>query len=316
MDKLVSIITPCFNGEKFIHRLLDSVLEQDYSNIEHIIIDDGSTDKTADIIKSYIPKYEYEERGEKLFYIFQENAGAAAALNRGLKLYKGEYLTWPDSDDFYRSSSAISTMVNTINSLPEEYGIVRCDAILIDENTLIETAKFSDNKSNPGKEVLFDDCILEHEFWYTPGCYFTTSKIFDTVVKNRDIFVNGDVQNWQMLLPILYKYKCFFIDAPLLNYLVRSTSYCHQPINYELAINRTFIHEEIIRETIKRIEMNAVDMNNYLDLVKEKYIIKRLQVSFDYRLLKKRKILDVKLHIINLLSAYKIFQLCLPIFIN
>jgi hypothetical protein len=173
-------------------------------------------------------------------------------------------------------------MVKTINSLPEEYGIVRCDATLIDENTLKGTEKFSDIKSNPTKENLFEDCILEYNFWYAPGCYFTYAKTFDNVIKNRDIFVNNDVQNWQMLLPILYKYKCFYIKEPLHNYLVRSTSYCHQSIDYELAISRTFIHEEIIIETLKRIEMKTIEMERYLSLVEEKYILKRLSISFDY----------------------------------
>jgi len=277
---LVSIVTPCYNGEQFVHRLLDSVLEQNYKNIEHIIIDDGSTDSTAAIIKEYMPKY--EKLGKKLLYEFQENAKAGAALNRGLKLFSGEYLTWPDSDDYYTSDNAISTMVSTLSSLPEAYGIVRCDAILLDEETLNGIGKFSNNKLNPGKEILFEDCILEHQFWYTPGCYFTSAKAFDSVVKNRDIFVNNDAQNWQMLLPILYKYKCFYIKEPLHNYLVRSTSYCHQPIDYELAISRTFIHEEIINETLKRIEMPAIELSSYLSLVEKKYILKKLAICFDY----------------------------------
>lgn len=54
---LVSIITPCYNGEKLIHRLLDSILSQDYPSIEMIIVDDGSKDKTHDVIENYINKF-------------------------------------------------------------------------------------------------------------------------------------------------------------------------------------------------------------------------------------------------------------------
>jgi len=54
-NKLVSIITPCFNGEFLIHRLLDSILNQTYNNIEFIFINDGSTDKTEEVVKSYMP---------------------------------------------------------------------------------------------------------------------------------------------------------------------------------------------------------------------------------------------------------------------
>lgn len=273
--KLVSIITPCYNGEVFIHRLLDSVLSQDYKYIEHIIIDDGSTDDTAQIIKKYIPKY--KEKGKTLIYQFQNNAKAGAALNTGLKLFTGEYLTWPDSDDYYNQQDAISIMVNKINS--SKYGIVRCDANLIDEISLKSELRFSDIKANPEKENLFLDCIMENNFWYTPGCYMVRSKVLDEVIENRDIFTNNDCQNWQMLLPILYSHKCYYINEPLHNYLVRANSDSHQPIDYEKAIDRTYIYEEIIIETLKRIKC-LDDM--FFNLVKEKFLNKRLKISFEY----------------------------------
>lgn len=280
MKKLVSIITPCFNGEKFVHRLLNSVLEQSYPNIEHVFIDDGSTDKTAEIINAYIPKY--EKRGIKLIYIYQKNARAAAALNRGLKLFTGDYLTWPDSDDYYRSNDAIAIMVDTFENLSDEYGIVRCDAMLTEENTQEALYKFSDNNPNVRKENLFEDCLLEINFWFTPGCFLTSAAVFDDVVQNRDIFVNLDGQNWQMFLPILYTYKCYYIDKPLFNYLVRANSYCNQPISFDLAIKRSFIHEEIIIETLKRMDLKQDQLNKYLLLIKRKYLNMRLSICFSH----------------------------------
>ena len=77
MEKKVSIITPCFNGEGFVERYLNSILNQTYKNIELIFINDGSTDRTEKVVKSYIIKF--EEKGMKLIYIYQENAGQAAA---------------------------------------------------------------------------------------------------------------------------------------------------------------------------------------------------------------------------------------------
>jgi len=66
-EKLVSIITPCYNGEKFINRYLDSLLGQTYSNIEIIFINDGSTDKTEEIVFSY--KDNFKKKGIKFIYI-------------------------------------------------------------------------------------------------------------------------------------------------------------------------------------------------------------------------------------------------------
>lgn len=278
--KTVSIITPCYNGEKFVHRLLDSVLDQTYSSIEHIFIDDGSIDKTAEVINNYIPKY--EKRGFKLIYLYQENAKAAAALNSGLKLFTGEYLTWPDSDDYYRSSDAISIMVNAFENLSNDYGIVRCDAMLTEENTLQAINTFSDKYSYVKKEKLFEDCLFEIDFWFTPGCYLTSASVLDSVIKNRDIFVNFDGQNWQMFLPILYRYKCFYIDKPLFNYLIRSDSYCNQPISFELSLKRTFIHEEIICETLKRINFKKNELEFYNLQIKKKYLYKRYSLSCLY----------------------------------
>lgn len=88
--ELVSLLTPCYNMEKYIFRLLDSVLSQTYPTVEMIIIDDGSSDKSADIIKSYIPKF--SERGYSLKYVFQENSGQSVAIQNGLLLVKGKYL--------------------------------------------------------------------------------------------------------------------------------------------------------------------------------------------------------------------------------
>ena len=114
---LVSIITPCYNTGSIVHRLLDSILEQDYPSVEMFAIDDGSTDNTPDVIKSYIPKF--EKKGYRLTYVKQENGGQSSAINNGLKMVSGEYLAWPDSDDFYCVPTAISSLVITLNENKE-----------------------------------------------------------------------------------------------------------------------------------------------------------------------------------------------------
>ena len=98
MQDLVSIISPCYNGERYLVPFLDSVFAQTYSLIELILVDDASVDHTQDIVKSYIPLF--QSRGYTLTYLRQEeNKGQAAAINTGLKFVSGEYLSWMDSDD-------------------------------------------------------------------------------------------------------------------------------------------------------------------------------------------------------------------------
>ena len=89
---LLTVIMPVYNGEKFIRDALESVFAQTYSNIEVIVVDDGSTDGTADIVRSY---------GDRIRYIHQENAGPTIARNTGIAAANGELLAFIDSDDLW-----------------------------------------------------------------------------------------------------------------------------------------------------------------------------------------------------------------------
>ncbi|MDJ0742761.1 MAG: glycosyltransferase [Xenococcaceae cyanobacterium MO_167.B27] len=91
MEKLVSIIIPCFNKEKWLKEAIDSCLNQTYPHIEVIVIDDGSTDNSLEIIKSY---------GTKIIWETGENRGANYARNRGFILSSGSYIQYLDADDY------------------------------------------------------------------------------------------------------------------------------------------------------------------------------------------------------------------------
>lgn len=84
---MVSLIIPCYNGEKFINRCLDSVLDQSYKDIELIFVNDGSTDKTSETIN--IRKEELENKLTKFIYIEQENQGVGASCNNAFKKVTG-----------------------------------------------------------------------------------------------------------------------------------------------------------------------------------------------------------------------------------
>lgn len=88
----ISVIIPVFNGEKFIAEAIDSVLAQTYKADEIIVIDDGSSDRSAEIIMSY---------ASQVKYIYQANSGVSAARNNAIKLAQGEYIAFLDHDDVY-----------------------------------------------------------------------------------------------------------------------------------------------------------------------------------------------------------------------
>ena len=92
---LVSIITPCYNGEKYIAETIESVLAQTYPDWEMIIIDDGSKDNSAEIIGDYVQK------DSRIQYIYQQNAGSAAARNNGIRRAEGQYIALLDADDLW-----------------------------------------------------------------------------------------------------------------------------------------------------------------------------------------------------------------------
>ena len=90
---MVSIIIPCYNAEKTIKRCLESVISQTYKNIEIVIINDGSIDKTDSIIKKYI-------NDNRIKYYNRSNHGIGKTRNFGIKEATGEYITFLDSDDY------------------------------------------------------------------------------------------------------------------------------------------------------------------------------------------------------------------------
>jgi glycosyltransferase involved in cell wall biosynthesis len=97
----VSVIIPVYNTELYLHRCLDSVINQTLRNIEIICIDDGSTNKSLDIVNEYADKYARRMAdGVRLVLITQKNKGAGIARNMGIKIAKGEYLGFVDSDDW------------------------------------------------------------------------------------------------------------------------------------------------------------------------------------------------------------------------
>jgi O-antigen biosynthesis protein len=98
----VSVIIPVFNDSKYIEAAINSVFNQTYNNYEIIIIDDGSTDNTRDLLKSF---------EDQILYVYQENKGSAAARNFGIRLAKGELISFLDADDYWRMPEKLEKQV-------------------------------------------------------------------------------------------------------------------------------------------------------------------------------------------------------------
>lgn len=271
-NKLVSIITPCYNTGKLISRLLDSVLMQDYPSIEMIVVDDGSTDNSKGVIEDYIPKF--EEKGYSLRCIVQENSGQSVAINNALKLVEGEYLVWPDSDDFYSTAQAISRMVQVLEGANDDVAVVRCLYEYVDEATM---AVESRNFFTVGEAVLFEDCLYAKPgFWFSPGGYMARVSTIDARIKDRDIYTQKDAgQNWQLMLPLLYNTKCITINEYHYKVLQRSCS--HSRGQYKTFEQRMKVYDAYCNSivgTLQRMFFIASDeMDFYIKSIERKYIL-------------------------------------------
>ena len=105
MDKLVSVVIPVYNAEKYLKKCVLSVIEQSYKNIEVILVNDGSTDSSSIICRHF------ESIDNRISYIEQENSGPSVARNAGLEKSKGEYILFLDSDDFWILKDGLETLL-------------------------------------------------------------------------------------------------------------------------------------------------------------------------------------------------------------
>lgn len=143
MQTKLSIIIPVYNAERFLRRCLNSVLNQTYSNIEIICVNDGSTDDSSEILKSY------EKTCKNIFVINQENQGMGASRNNGLRIANGRYVGFVDSDDYIEADMYKRLIENLENN---ESDISYCGVNVIYE----AWENFKDNDSKNFKVKILD----------------------------------------------------------------------------------------------------------------------------------------------------------------
>lgn len=251
----ISTIIPVYNTEKYIKRCLDSIINQTIGikNIEIIIVDDGSTDKSVEVIEKYTKKY------ENIKYYYEENGGQAQARNKGLSLATGEYISFVDSDDWIESDM-YESLFDT------KYDIITCDY----------TKKINDES----KYVSFRFCEDDQKNFIimnTGPCNMIIRRSFLESINFK--FKEGIIYEDLAIIPLLgiYTDKIKYIESSYYNYYIRSSSTMNQKV-YSNRLEDIFKSVDILYDKWHNIDINQ----RYYDEIEYLYI-RRLLMSASLR---------------------------------
>ncbi len=208
----VSVIIPTFNRAKLLIEAIESVLAQKYRNYEIIVVDDGSTDETREVLIPYLAE-------QRIRYIFQKNKKQASARNTGIRNSKGEYIAFLDSDDLWLSDK-LELQVHALEENPEA-GMVYCNQYLIElEADKEERIKYQKGMLKSG--WIFKDLLLRKFYCSTP-----TLLIRRAVLDKVGLFdesLEDALEDWEFTLRISRDYQVIAIDEPLIKRRIQPPS--------------------------------------------------------------------------------------------
>jgi glycosyltransferase involved in cell wall biosynthesis len=202
---LVSIVTPSYNQADFLRNTIESVLRQDYPNIEYIVIDGGSTDGTLDILESY---------KDHFYWVSEKDKGQAHAINKGWKKAKGSILAYLNSDDTYYLKNTVSLAVESFNN-NRDAGIVFGGSVYIDSNGA-ELGKY--NTYPFDYNIAFSKCLDP----IPQPSAFIHRKVIDKIG-----FIDEGIQfsmDWDLWLRAGLHYKFIYIPKTLSTYRLHADS--------------------------------------------------------------------------------------------
>jgi glycosyltransferase involved in cell wall biosynthesis len=187
---LVSIIIPVYNGVNYLRETIESALAQTYSNIEIIVINDGSRDETESIALSY---------GDKIKYFKKENGGVASALNLGISKMRGEFFSWLSHDDLYKPDK-IELQIREARKYSQKT-MIWCNFYIIDENAIvIDSFKLYDENKKSDAFIILST--------YIHGCsLLVPASVFEEIgLFNEKLMTVQDNEMWIRVLKGGYKF--------------------------------------------------------------------------------------------------------------
>lgn len=250
---VVSVVIPLYNSEKYIIKNIDNLLNQTFSNLEIIVVNDGSTDNSYNIVKN---KYKEEIENDKLILIDQYNFGAPSARNKGMDFAKGEFITFIDADDYY-DFNAIEKMYNKI--IDDRSDIVISNSRVIDSNN----------------KLIMEHYFYRHEDIYDLGHpeYYNCSPCPMGKLYKMDIIKKYNIRwdNLRMAQDVNFymKYITFANSISFINDDICSYRILRDSISHKVNLNRL----DLVR-SINLVENFLKKHNKYDDKIKYLTIFK------------------------------------------
>lgn len=251
----VSVIIPTYNRADLLPRAINSVLNQTFKDFELIVVDDGSTDNTKELIS------DFQKKDNRIQYIWQENSGAPAKpKNTGIKNSKGEFLAFLDSDDEWLPEKLEKQL--KLFEKDKDLGIVGCNCWNIYVGEKYRKTKYrikNNTKDNPIR--ILEDCfIFSSSSVVIPRFVFNDVSLYDESFKVSD--------DWDLYIRILKKYRFNFVDDFLLNYYVH-----YNNISKEGSIKQAEDYINLIKKHEKDYNSNLLAKSIILRYVGSYYMI-------------------------------------------
>jgi len=199
-NPLVSIITPVLNSIKYIETCLQNVLDQSYPNIEHILVDGGSTDGTLDLLAGYREKYPGRIR-----FVSRPDNGVGEALNTGFRMAEGKIFGWIDTDDTYQPDT-IATAVDFFRANPDAFFLFGGCNMINDYGELIGTIPTRDfnrqDAINDGYHLVFCAAFYRREVIDRVGLMNPLGNDFDFYLRVSEVYqmhrIDKILSNWRL----------------------------------------------------------------------------------------------------------------------
>ena len=199
MDRqpLISIITPSLNQRRFIEATIDSVLSQDYPNIEYIVVDGGSTDGTQEVLAKY---------DGRLQWISEPDRGQSDAINKGFRRAKGEILAWLNSDDTYMPGAVRAAVDHLVAHA--DCAMVYGDGYLIDEEGRVTRRFPATEPFDLWKLVYVIDYILQQSAFFRREAVEAVGYLDERLHWGMD---------WDLFIKIGKRYRVDYLQTPMAN---------------------------------------------------------------------------------------------------